>query len=295
MPIPLPPAVPEAPGTPGVILQRRWARIGSDLFLGVADDYGTRVIITDLRGWEGASGTTGAVEQRSAADGGWANPAWLPPRIVQVDLAMNGADFMSVNQSLRRLVNRIPHNELTELLVVDHDFETRALVRQEGDVITTQKAATARVSLSLIAPDPRRYGSLPVDLATGLPQSSGGRRVPLRAPFSIEAALETGTILATNDGNIDTPPVLTVYGPCPPFTITHTATARTLRYHDTVPAGRTLVIDTAARTAALDGTAARYITGSWFTYAPGDNVIAFGAGSYEPDAVLTSTHRAAWK
>lgn len=295
MPIPAPPPSPAVPAIPGQVIQSRWARIGTDLLLGAQDDYGTKIWITDMRGWEGALGTTSAAEQRAGDDGAWLNQAYMPARVIQMDLTLRGTDFATVTASLRRLTGLIPHRSLEPLLISDHGFETVAQVRQESDILTSQKGQVAKASLSLLAPDPRRYSATLETSAAGLPQTTGGLRAPFRVPARVAATVESGIVQVTNAGTTDTPPTLTVYGPVGPFTLTHRGTAQTLRFHEAIDAGRYVVLDTVARTALLDGIAPRYITGSWFTYPPGVSEIAFNADTYSADALFVSEHRHAWK
>jgi hypothetical protein len=37
------------------------------------------------------------------------------------------------------------------------------------------------------------------------------------------------------------------------------------------------------------------MTGTWFDYEPGTNEVAFAAATYDPDALLVSEHRSAWR
>jgi hypothetical protein len=153
----------------------------------------------------------------------------------------------------------------------------------------------ARFSIALTAPDPRRYAVGITRAETGLPSTSGGLSLPVSLPVSIGATVTSGVLSATNDGNMGTRPTLAVYGPVAPFALTHRGTGQTLRFHESVPAGRFLLLDTDRRRALLDGTAGRRVTGSWFEYGPGINEVAFTAATYDPDARLVSEHRSAWR
>lgn len=294
MPIPLGAVSIGGGATPGTIVQQRFAFLG-DVLLGGVDDFGTVVYLNDLAGWEGSTGTTLQTENRSAADGAWVSPANLPGRVIEVTLTLQGRSFSDVAKSLRRISGQVPLNAPVDLVVNDHGDELMAGVIQGGEVLSTQKASHARASLSLFAEDPRRYSVDLVTASTGLPLTTGGLRLPFRLPQRVAGVVQLGIITATNDGNLDTPPVFTVVGPCPPFMLTHRGTSKTLRYHEAVPAGRTVVIDTATQTVLLDGVAPRYVTGSWFTYAPGRNEVAFTADTYDADASVVSQHRNAWK
>lgn len=295
MPIPtyVPPAPGGGPGVPGQFQQQRYATLGDRTF-GAADEFGTLVYLNDIQGWE-SIGTTGQITQRSADHGGWADPAYLTPRVVELTLTLVGGSFYSVQQSIEAITAAVPINDLGTLTIGLLDFDGRSAdVRQGGDVLVAQRAATATMSLSLVAPDPRRYSPIVSTYSTGLGQSVGGLVVPVTPPVTIGATVILGGLTLTNAGNMATPPVFTVVGPCAPGSITHNS-GRTLRWNETIPAGRTLTIDTATRTALLDGTAQRVVTGSWFQLDPGENVVAFAATSYDADSLLSVSYRHSWR
>lgn len=274
-------------------IQRRYATLG-DLVFGDVDEYGTRVYLKNLKGWDSGTPSTGGVEQRAADDGGWLDEAYLAPRLVELDLVLVGSGFLTVSQSISRIASGLPVKVLEDLVVDNHGEVLQARVRQSGEVLATQKAAQGIVSLSLIAPDPRRYAADEIVASTGLPQTTGGLSLPIALPVTVGADVSAGVLLADNAGDVDTFPVFTITGPCPPgATITLLSTAASLTFAQEIPTGHQLVIDTATRTALMDGTAGRTVTGTWFSYAPGANEVAFAATGYDPAALLTSVHRSA--
>ncbi|MGH8964922.1 MAG: phage distal tail protein [Actinomycetes bacterium] len=282
------------PGVPGTVLQRRYATLG-DLSMGLVDPSGTKVYLVELTGWDDGVPTTGESEQRVSDHGAWVAPAYLEPRVIGITLHLVGGSFRQVSESLARVVAAVPVSHLDTLTVDDHGVIRQAQVRQEGEPVPVRKGAAAKVSLSLVAPDPRKYAPNLVTLETGLPSTAGGLRVPFRVPARIQATTTAGILSAVNDGTFETRPTLIVYGPVDPFRITHRGTGRVLRFHEPIPAGRYLEIDTDKKTALLDGTATRRLTGAWFAYAPGVNEVGFSADTYNPGARLVSEHRNAWR
>lgn len=274
-------------------MQERVVIVG-DLALGSTDDYGTRIYLNDLSGWDGWVGTTSEAEQLPAAHGAWLNPAYLPARIIEATVTMVGLTFPQVSLSLSLLAGRVPLDQTVDMTVDDHGIVLSAKVRLGADLKWRQVGHIAQASIVLIAPDPRKYSITETVESTGLPSSSGGLTLPATAPFTIDAVTTSGVLTVTNDGNISTPPILRVSGPCPPFTLRHNS-GRQLYYPQSIAAGRYVEFDAATRTALEDGTAARYVAGSWFEYEPGLNTVAFESSSYDADARLTSTHRSAWK
>jgi len=277
------------------MVQKRSATLG-DLVFGDVDPHGTAIWLSQLKGWDEGTGTTGTSEQRAADDGAWLTPAYMPPRLIEMELTLRGTSFRGVSRSISRIAAGLPLSALEVLEVDNHGDVHQALVRQAGNMLPTQKAALGRVSLSLLAPDPRRYSTDESSTSTGLPQTSGGLSLPISLPVTIGATVSSGVLVAVNAGDVATPVRFAIAGYCPPgATVTHLGTGQQLRFADEVPAGRVLEIDTAARTALMDGTASRTVTGSWFYLQPGINEISFSASAYHPDAELTCTHRSAWR
>lgn len=264
-----------------------------EITLGQIDDAGVEWFLGDLRGWEDAPASTSVVEQRSGDHGGWSSAPFYTSRLIEVDGWLTAPSVDDARWAVRRLMAAIPLALGTMTVRTPYDV-LQADVRQEGDPLSEQVGNSANFSLSLLAPDPRRYSETVVTDETGLSETSGGLTLPLTLPLALPAVTTAGVLVVENEGNMDSPPTLTVTGPCPPFSITHGTTGQTLRYHEHVAAGRSLVIDVARGEALLDGVT-RYMTGSWFTYAPGVNKLAFNAASYTPAARLTSSHRHAYK
>lgn len=265
-----------------------------DITFGETDDWGVEWILEGLSGWNDMPGTTGVSEQRSGAHGGWRTPGYMVPRLLELSGTLIARDGEIAEESVERLMAVIPLGSPVRLEVSTRRRTLWAMVSTEGVPLSERTDHYARFSLSLIADDPRRYASEATVASTGLPSTTGGLSLPVSPPFDIPADVTGGVLVAENKGNMSTVPTLTVTGPCPPFSITHAATGRTLRYHDSVPAGRSVVIEPATRKATFEG-ALRYLTGAPFEYAPGVNGLAFNALTYDAGALLTSTHHDAWK
>lgn len=259
--------------------------------VGETRDNGARVHLAQLTGWWDPAASTGAATQRANDHGAWIGPAYYGPRILGVLARIDGtspADSMTIAGLLLRAV---PLDQLAEVSVKDEAETLTARVRQEGDPLLDRKGNRVTVSLSLLAPDPRRYGP-PATADTGLAATTGGLSLPIVLPVSLGATASAGTLTVTNAGDMDSYPVFTVTGPCAPFTVSDAA-GRQLAYADTVPAGRTLVIDTALRSALLDGIANRVVTGTWLRLTPGINQFSFKASSYDAASRLAIAYRSA--
>lgn len=296
----------------GTILANVTALLGEQ-FLGAVDDYGAELFVTRVGGWWSGTGSTGEVTQRVADHGGWSNQPYRTPRHIELDVEVRAVDYDACTAAIERVIGAIPLRSDT-LIITSGTEALQATVQQDGDPVLSRAEDVsdnkppgwAKITVPLMAPDPRRYAVAPVTTSTGLPQTAGGLSLnngSLTLPLSIGATLSSGLLRVTNAGNMDSPPTLVVQGPCPPFTLSGRTIgtggtprpAGTLRFTDAIAAGRSLIIDTANHRALLDGTAPRTVTGTWFTYAPGNNEVSFSASTYDPAALLTSTHRDAWK
>lgn len=264
------------------------------IVLGESDSSGVEWYLNDLKGWSDPPGSSGSTDQRGSADGGWLSPAYSAARVVEVEGSLVASDWAAASLALDRLWAALPVNITAPMVVNEGTRTLQSNVRQEGDPLVERNAGFARFNLSLVAPDPRRYGAA-TTADTGLPATTGGLILPLVLPLSLAATASSGTLTVTNTGNMESLPMFTVYGPCAPFTISHPATGRQLASLDTVPAGRTLVLDTAARTALLDGVASRVVTGTWLSLPPGTTQIVFNASGYDVLSRLSVTYRSAYR
>jgi len=296
MPIPVgvdPGAGVGGPGVPGAALHEGSLTLG-DVSLGFTDAYGVEWILEGLSGWSDLPPSTGSVEQRAADHGAWYGSAYYGPRILEVRGAIMANSWADAGAALDRLWAAVPLSE-PDWMYVDEGYQERqTLVRQDGDPIVERLNGWARFSLSLVAPDPRRYGA-EVSASTGLPLTTGGLTLPITLPVTVGATTTSGLLSVVNEGNMPTRPVMAVTGPCPPFTITQVSTGRRLSALEAVPAGRTMFLDFDRRLALLDGTALRVVTGTWFELEPGTNDIQFNSSTYDAAAQLTVTFRSAWR
>jgi hypothetical protein len=260
---------------------------------GVVDADGRLLHLGKLEGWWDAPASSGTVTQKVNEHGAFLGPAYYGPRIVNWTTNIDGLSPADSLRQARKLAAALPVSTLTTLTVTDADGPLTAAVRQEGDPIIIRSGNRVIVSLSMLAPDSRRYGPAQV-VSTGLPQMSGGITLPIVLPLVLTGAASAGVLTLINSGDLDSQPVFTVSGPCPPFTITDDQ-GRQLTFNESLGTGRTLVIDTAARTALLDGIANRVVTGSWPVLRPGVNTIRFNASSYDAGAQLSVSYRSAWR
>ncbi len=265
-----------------------------------ADEFGVEWGLTGLDGWFDGweSGTGTGVQQRTAADGSWVTDLFAGPRLIHIDGSINAESWDAVTRAWDRLLAQVPFRKPEPMVVSTGEgtvADQTADIRQEGKPILRDRFATrATFSLSLLAPDPRKYANALQTLNLVLPSSTGGLVWPVTYPVTWSGVTTNSTATVMNAGTWDSPPLLTVTGPCPPCRITNLTTGQSLRVLEAVPAGQSLVIDVAAGTATVGGQSRR-VLGSWWHLAPGENTIAFSADGYDAAAGLSVAFRSAWK
>lgn len=262
-----------------------------------ADSDGVRWKLTKIDGWFDGWEGSGTVDQKSLADGAWVSPQYAGPRVVHLAGSLETSSWDDATRAWDRVLAQIPFRQLATLRVSTGEGtapEQIALVRQHEKPVTTRHHGHISFSLSLIAPDPRKYDSTLRTAAVALPVLTGGIAPPLTPPLTIVGSTSQSQTTLTNDGNITTYPSLVIVGPCPPARIVNLTTSEAMRIPDAVPADQTLVIDALNRTATTGGQARR-VLGSWWGLVPGVNEIAFFADGYDAAAQLLISYRSAWK
>lgn len=278
-----------APGTPLGAVQVAFP--GAPVIGQVAEG-GQHVKLGKLDGWWDSPASTGTVTQKVNGHGAFLGPAFYTPRVVQMQARIDGFGAADSMATARQIMEAISLDALSEVAVTDEAGTLYANVRQEGDPLLARSGNRVTVSLSVLAPDPRRYGPWQ-QASTGLPIASGGFSLPVTLPIVMTGTGAAGALALVNDGDVDAPLLLTVSGPCPPFAISDQDGRQLVYSGEALAAGRTLVIDTENRTALLDGVANRVVTGSWPLLRPGLNTIQFTASAYDAGALLTVSYRSA--
>lgn len=134
------------------------------------------------------------------------------------------------------------------------------------------------IPVEITCPDPLIYDTATQSPTAGLPSPTAGAGFPIGFPIAFGASVG-GSAQVINGGNETMFPAWTFTGPVTWPTIT--LGAASLGFQVTLGAGDTLVVDCAAGTAILNGTASRagtIITGStYFGIPPGGGTIGFSS------------------
>lgn len=260
--------------------------------IGLVAPGGQHVKLGKLEGWWDPAASSGTATQKVNAHGAFLGPAFYAPRVVQAEARIDGFSPGDSMALARQILTALEVSSLVTLSVTDEDTTLTADVRQEGDPLLARSGNRVIVSLSMLAPDPLRYGPW-LSGSTNLPRSLGGFTLPITLPVSTGASTASGAVTAFNDGDTDSDPIFTVWGPTPTGATITDENGRQLYIPEAVSAGRQLIIDTRNRTALLDGVANRVVTGTWPVLRPGINHFRFNASAYDAGAQLTVSYRSA--
>ena len=149
-------------------------------------------------------------------------------------------------------------------------------------------------SLEWWAGDPRWYSDDLHSQGMSLGSATTGRSYPRSYDFGYGGTATSGAASIVNAGNFITQPTLRLDGPLTNVTLTNETTGESLVITYTLGSGEYLLVDFAAKTVLLNGTASRYYakSGTWWALRPGSNSIRFAASSGSGTATLS--WRDAW-
>ncbi len=159
--------------------------------------------------------------------------------------------------------------------------------------MSDQRFGTARARLVFQATDPRLYTASLSSIVLGL-TAGGGMTFPLTFPLTFGAGSDSDGS-AMNSGNTEAPWTATIVGPVTTPRLTLGATGEFIELDGVVPAGSTLVVDSATQSILLDGSPRQSwqtLLSRWWMLAPGANTIRYRAAS--GTGSCTFSWRSAW-
>jgi hypothetical protein len=290
---------------PGSLITRDGQMQWAGLLMGPGTPY--EIDRAGLSGWEDLPEYDASDADHPTAHGAWPGARYAKPRRIggtvwtvpqQDDTAASLAAMRALRQALllgdseRWLAVRL-HGET---LAVRARVSQRVLAADR--TYTTQ--GVSRASVQWYATDPRRYSVTEHTAVTGAPQPESGLTWPLTWPLYWGQTASTGDVNADNTGSAPTHPVIAFTGPCVNPTVTDRTSGRRLRYLISLTAGDELVVDTAAGTVTLNGTASRRNTAAadsspeeLFAFEPGRAQLAFRPDTYDTGARMTVRWRGA--
>ncbi len=262
------------------------------------DADGVLWLVDRLDGWAGADVRLSA-DPRPGEHGAFAPSVLYGPRTLQLEGRIEAPTLplrRAAEDRLSALTNALGG---VPLRVDEPPLSRQAAVWRAGRLSAVVRGTTARYTLPLVAPDPRKYDVAEQNAPVGLLDTSGmGFSWPLTFPINFGSAGTGGDVNVTNTGNADTWPVLILTGPALNPVVRNNTTGERLTFSIDLPAGSFLEVDAAERTVLLDGTANRRTAlssgSSWPRIAPGPNTFQFRASTYSALASLVVRFRSAW-
>jgi hypothetical protein len=271
------------------------------------DDTGVEWIVVDDRGWRGTPAPRLSRGDRSGADGEWDGESYLAGRVVELAGWLVAPDTATRNTAMDQFAALLGDGSALHQLVVTEEGVSRLawVRRSDATEIAPISPYAAQWSLTIFAPDPRRYasdstGGGQISLSTGLPTATSGLTVPEVVPAVIAAGGASGSLAATNAGTASVLPVLYIAGPVTNPRIENLTLELVLDFDivlgstDTlvvVPADGSVSLGTASERQAL--TSASDSVGS-FRLAPGQNSLTYRADSSPGGTTLTVVYRAGY-
>jgi hypothetical protein len=279
---------------------------GLDGWVGNAiDDDGVEWVITGEDGWGAAAPARSAVTEREADDGGIDAPTYESPRVITLE-GTAIAPTRALQNAAKDRINAVAYTTraLYPLVVTEHHLERTCLVRRSGTFKLSDRGPLAfEFSLSLVAPDPRKYSLNPVVTSAAMAGSTAaiGRTYPRTYPKTYGGTSTVSPTLGlTNEGNRDTGALVTLTGGVDRPGIVQVETGATLQFDITMLDGESLVIDLLARTAILNGTVSRrsalMVGSAWFLIPPGaSHIRMIGSPTGSAGASMSISYQSAWK
>lgn len=287
------------PYTPGAALDGLQASLGS-VTLGAVDSKGVAWYLQTLDGWDSPD-VRAEVSEREGDHGAWASPVYLGAR----PLTLGGTIVAPSRPMLEDAMNqlRAAAGLGDTLLVVQESTPKQCTVRRSGKPLVQYVSSTvATYSVMVTAADPRRYSTTLSTKTTNLPSATGGLTLAATLPWTLSATVVAGQIDASNQGDFETRPVLTITGPALSPQIQAQmpdGSVRFMNFGQDLLDGDALVIDTDAHTVTLNGNVSRRrfltVINGWPVIDAGSTVsFLYRASGYNSTTTLTATWRSAW-
>lgn len=235
----------------------------TDTLVITGDDPNAGATYDKLDGWYEVDADL-RFEKRPSAPGAFAPvKAFSNERTISVEGQYFGTSFADALTMRERLTGMYNDGAAVTMTVVDDLRSTTRKVHVEAVSIPWTIRQEFKWSIDVKAADPRRYAPAGSD-STGLRAPGDGLAFPLTFALDFGAVGEDGRVTIVNGGNAATSSEFTVGGGemLDGFVLANVETGQRITYIGPVAAGTTVVIDTALRTAFINGTSpgSRYLS-----------------------------------
>lgn len=267
---------------------------------GSVDANGVAWMLLSVTGWDGPP-TVGQIIQRSADHGGWPSAQFYGPRLLTLDVMISAPSQAARDVAKQQLIQACPVSDLATF-AYGEPVPKQCYVRQNGSANITFKSSTLadiEATIPLVAPDPRKYSTIPLTATATLPAPVIN---PLTLPITLPAQFpESAPPVATavtciNEGTFETRPIVTVTGPVTSPGIVNAVTGQTITWTGlTLAASDQLIISTDARQAFLnDAFCPADVTSAWWVMSPGETQIFLTGDTFTGGSQLSVAWSSAW-
>lgn len=275
----------------------------------VVDDEGVEWVVEVEDGWSSSPPVRPTLEDKTAADGAWGGPGFYGARVVNLAGRARAADRLGMVAAKDRLKAAIGPRTPTTLTVAEAHVTRYATVRLSDQIdIKDQTDQIFAWSVTVVAADPRRYGTETITETATLPVGLVDGRTYAKTydfTYGVTAPTYVGSVWIFNEGDFDqTPALISFSGPVISPRVEHIQSGRFLQFDLSVEFGNTLIVDLRNQTVLLNGDSNRAYTisagSAWFFLRPGVNELLYRgtAGSAPPgetaNPTMTVTTASAW-
>lgn len=245
---------------------------------------------------------------RPWAHGTWSGAEWADERVVSARITLldeAAADRREAMHDLAAAFAPVATSGDVELRWREGGEEFVLFGRPRGARARRAIVETgvAEIECGFVAQDPRIRSGSESTASTGLPTQTGGLTAPVTAPLTVDGTLSGGSASLVNDGTAAAELSLRIDGPVTSPTIVLQGPGGDLseiRVDLTLTSSQWLEIDTAARTALLNGLPQANQRGRtvWDVdprpLEPGTTTLRYLAGDFNATTEVTATWRSAW-
>ncbi|MFH9870390.1 phage distal tail protein [Streptomyces lydicus] len=284
-----------------------------DLLIGPTTPYGWE----SLTGWEDSPGLDSGTVPRSDGHGAYPGRLLAQVRTITLDGVVIRSEPGRMGAAVRDLstATALRDDELPLVIQLDDSPPLLSWARCIRRAVPVGAGGYAiglvtGAAIQWEATDPRRYSVIEQQVATSLPAPEPGLEwgVPpgperLTYPLRFGAPGSTGTVIAVNDGDAPSNPVITFRGPVSLPSVTNVRTGEVIEYDIDLAADDELLVDTREGTVTLNATASRLYTATARSVPeqsldldPGPTSLLFRAapGSTDPRAAASIRWRSAF-
>jgi len=286
--------------------QPAWATAPFAINFGETDANGVSWVWQSIKGWDSPP-TVGSVIQRSADHGGWPAAQFYGPRIITLTV-MASAPTQALRDAARASLQQVVPTGTTSTdlatLVYNEPVPKQVQVRRNAQAGITETYPTLSdvvFKIPLVAPDPRKYSTVPSTSASILAAPPSN---PVVLPFTSGLPVtfpatgipqNQGSFAALNYGTFETRPSVTVTGPVVGPQVINAATGQAITFTSlTLGSADVLTLDLDTRQSFFNGAFyAADPTSQWWVLEPGTSTI-YLSGATEGGASLVATWSSAW-